>query len=79
MTNPCEHKNIELLYTTFVTDGIDTVCKCKDCGETLIAKGSLIGHVNKNGDCYMPKDTMQVSTGCHVEGDDCSICKKEEK
>lgn len=78
MTNPCEHKNIELLYTTFVSDGIDTVCKCKDCGAELVARGYLTGHINKNGVCYTPKGIKHVSKDCPRDLPDCSICKKED-
>ena len=75
MTNPCEHKNIELLYTTFVSDGIDTVCKCKDCGAELIAKGRLV-HLN-TGHSFVNKSKPVYSMGCQCELPDCSICGKD--
>ena len=77
MTESCEHKNIELLYITFVEDGIDAVRKCKDCGATLVTKGYLTGDANKNEDCDNSKDTKHISMDCKCELSVCSICKKE--
>ena len=39
---PCEHKNLELLYTSLVDDGIDMVMKCKYCGQHIFIKGGYL-------------------------------------
>ena len=77
MTEPCEHKHIELLYTTFVADGIDTVCKCKDCGETFVAKGCIITKVESSNDSNGVVETVPFSMGCVCKPTECSICEEE--